>query len=623
MAIEFSYRYRGEYPLIFWLRASSRDQLLRDYVDIARYLVDNSRVGREPFVVAQVVKSWFENEEGNWLLIYDNLENVSQVHDLVPCGKTGSILFTSRDRSAIGTISDETLEVLPMSPQIAEHFLLRTIRKERSASELEKEQASKLVADLGCLPLAIEQAGGYIRATGSSIAEFSVILSKDSATLLQKKAPYQLQVRYYTNTVWSTWNITFKELEKRNTLATDILSSISYLDPYYIHDEILRSLCGSEFSEHNIQRAVDVLQQFSIVRRLQNGEIWMHQLVQTVIQGMMEQKGTAEACVRHVGHAISPYFPQCIEIRHDSAQHVLQFSQDSIPEIKYNVAHAMKCTEGMMRYNIASKEIGRIAWAASEQLFDLGLYERAEPVVESILSLCVSEDSDENDRERALVICRLGTLKLWLRKFEEATRLNEEAVILTRSKFGDRSLELAQAQHYLGFTYLQLGVPEKAVELLQEAFNRKKEILGEEHRATASTAWVIGDMYQSLGWNEKAEEAFLFCFEVRSRVLGPESDGVLDAALRLVNVYQLQDKLMEAETLLDQIAQREMDSQDQNGEEEQKPLPDRLHLLSDAYWNCREFGQAISFAEKVLEIHMATLGTGNNLRQSQTLKIRR
>src|SRR2546423_11728835 len=63
MAIEFAYRYRAEFQFVFWFRAVSRDQLLRDYAEISKYLVKDSRTGKEPFVAAHVVKTWFETNE--------------------------------------------------------------------------------------------------------------------------------------------------------------------------------------------------------------------------------------------------------------------------------------------------------------------------------------------------------------------------------------------------------------------------------------------------------------------------------------------------------------------------------------------------------------------------------
>lgn len=150
MAIEFAYRYRAEFQFVFWFRAISREQLVRDYAEISKYLVNDSRTGKEPFVAAHVVKTWFEtNEDGNWLLIYDNVENISQIHDLVPSGQGGSILFTTQDRNAIGTISDEVFDILPMDRLVAQNFLLRAIRRVRVATLFEKEQAMRC---LGIFP---------------------------------------------------------------------------------------------------------------------------------------------------------------------------------------------------------------------------------------------------------------------------------------------------------------------------------------------------------------------------------------------------------------------------------------------------------------------------------------
>lgn len=136
---------------------------------------------------------------------------------------------------------------------------------------------------LGYFPLAIDQAGGYIRATGTAVTEFIAIIAQNPLKALEIKSPYQIQVRHYTNTVSSTWSIAIRELEKRNKLAVDILSFISFLDPYYVHEQIPTALCGDEVPLEDIQRAVVVLQQFSLVRQLENG-IWVHQLLQKVVQ---------------------------------------------------------------------------------------------------------------------------------------------------------------------------------------------------------------------------------------------------------------------------------------------------------------------------------------------------
>jgi tetratricopeptide (TPR) repeat protein len=139
----------------------------------------------------------------------------------------------------------------------------------------------------------------------------------------------------------------------------------------------------------------------------------------------------------------------------------------------------------------------------------------------------------------------------------------------------------------------------------------KQDVLGNQHRDTASTAWVLGDMYEALGSNNKAEEAFAFCYDVRCKVLGPESQDALDAALRLATSYQIQGKLAEAAAFRDRISKSELEFQRKKQDDDQELLPDRLHMLSDAYWTQGNIEEAISLAHRVLEIHTAKLGIGN------------
>jgi hypothetical protein len=187
IAIEYSYQHRDEFDIIHWFRADDFETLLTSYVQLYNDASFRALTGlnlREETNLATIstrVKLWFETCEGiRWLLVIDNADNLEKpsggaasheqqrvmIANLIPRGRSGCILVTSCDRSANGQLASDGEELLVMSEDHAKAFMHKC-----SKADSESEEAVALVRDLGRLPLAIEQAGGFMRETGVTIAE--------------------------------------------------------------------------------------------------------------------------------------------------------------------------------------------------------------------------------------------------------------------------------------------------------------------------------------------------------------------------------------------------------------------------------------------------------------------
>src|SRR5205823_637335 len=99
---------------------------------------------------------WLQTHE-RWLLIFDNAASLDEVTPYLPRAGSGHILITSRypawrPRAAV-------IEVDVYQMEEAVEFLCR--RLSRTTPE-ERSGAAAVAAMLGCLPLALEQAAGYM-----------------------------------------------------------------------------------------------------------------------------------------------------------------------------------------------------------------------------------------------------------------------------------------------------------------------------------------------------------------------------------------------------------------------------------------------------------------------------
>src|SRR6185436_16001973 len=114
----------------------------------------------------QAVKAWLSREDG-WLLVFDNTDDPGLVRPYLPPTRSGGkVLLTSRGKSFAKVGIREPFRVETLKPEDAVKFLL-----ERT-SNTDAQAAAELAAELGYLPLALEQAAAYIETVGGGFAEY-------------------------------------------------------------------------------------------------------------------------------------------------------------------------------------------------------------------------------------------------------------------------------------------------------------------------------------------------------------------------------------------------------------------------------------------------------------------
>jgi hypothetical protein len=71
LAIEYAYRHRADYSVVWWVRAEQPAALAGDYAAMAAALVLPQKDAREQAVIVEAVRRWLEANTG-WLLVFDN-----------------------------------------------------------------------------------------------------------------------------------------------------------------------------------------------------------------------------------------------------------------------------------------------------------------------------------------------------------------------------------------------------------------------------------------------------------------------------------------------------------------------------------------------------------------------
>src|SRR5581483_5381024 len=125
LAIEYAYQHANDYTAIFWMSAETAESLLASYLAVAKLLdLPEKQEQGQDHIVAAVVR-WLTNHS-DWLLIFDNVEDVGLVKRFLPSNRRGALLFTSR-RRALG-MTMQALDLGKMTLEEGMHLLLKRTR---------------------------------------------------------------------------------------------------------------------------------------------------------------------------------------------------------------------------------------------------------------------------------------------------------------------------------------------------------------------------------------------------------------------------------------------------------------------------------------------------------------
>ncbi|RPB24582.1 hypothetical protein L211DRAFT_837514 [Terfezia boudieri ATCC MYA-4762] len=237
IALKFSEEHLDRFDSIFWVNASSDHTVQESFRDIADCLKVSGR-----HLVTAVKHRLASLSDYNYLLIFDNADNLSSLATYLPGGRHGNILVTSRDprtRDIVGGVNKYTFEVDKMSQADACDLLRRAaMLSPEDITEPETEKAVRAIAEkLGYLALAIDQAGAYIANT-CSIGDYLGIYEKMRPALMSSR---EFQGSGYAASVYQTWELSFGAVKAKKPAAAELLMVLGYFHYEGIPQEIFET----------------------------------------------------------------------------------------------------------------------------------------------------------------------------------------------------------------------------------------------------------------------------------------------------------------------------------------------------------------------------------------------
>ncbi|KAL7911294.1 P-loop containing nucleoside triphosphate hydrolase protein [Trichoderma velutinum] len=556
---------------VFWVHADSEATFSQDYKTIARaFDIDQQLKGEDLYAAVRDQIA----AQPEWVLILDNAddlrlfgvgqapEQTKSLFQYIPRTSPGTVLWTSRDAHITGTLvgSTRSIEVTRMKYDEAEILL-----KIAGGLEMDREEMgiTALLEELQWLPLAINQAGAYMRRTSTSAKEYKALLaqSKKRWDILKANEFDRHRRPDMPNNVLETWSISIDRLRQESEIAYNILHVLAYVANQNIPHEILTAILKRSDSslvhpsklEVEATKATTRLKEFSFlgVHKMEDGgrSYEMHKLVQEATRyGLSVWKLSVpdQASSNVQGEQ---YFSGI------AVQVILDLFPDPEPETwaqceKY-LAHAVQIGD-WANLNDQQTETSQLFRRVSHFLLDRGRWREKEFVDERSFKFhqkTWGENHPDTIRSRQRLAITYGAQG----RYKEAEALQVQGLKFQQEVLGKRDLVTIESMANLSSTYWRQGRYKEAEALQVQVLDLRREIKGERHPDTIHILAALASTYSAQGRRKEAEEIKIQVLDFRRELLGDRHPDTLYSMGSLASTYYSQRRYEEAEKLEVQV----------------------------------------------------------------------
>ncbi|HEU5382794.1 MAG TPA: FxSxx-COOH system tetratricopeptide repeat protein [Ktedonobacteraceae bacterium] len=513
VAVEYAYQHRSEYEAVLWVEAEAPTPLASSFVALADLLALPERVEeKNQSKIAAAVLRWLNRHQG-WLLIFDNVEDLVQLKPFLPASGQGTLLLTTRLHT-LGTLAQQ-VEISPMTMDEGVAFLLartgrrpvREIDGDVDAHEL--TAARELVAAMGGLPLALDQAGAYIEATGCTLAHYNRLYHEHTALLLHRRGQTGED---HPSSVASTVSFALRRVEAHSSAAAELLRLCAFLAPDAIPQELFLSESKGDaqtalaFDALRWDEALGVLRRYSLITRHTNaGLLSIHRLVQVVIQSQMDQS-TYQQWAHEAIETVNRCFPP-VELLTTWSQ-----CQRLLP-------HALACAALIEKEQVISEAAGRLLHRIGAYLLEWAQYAQAASYL-TRASLILRQVLGEHHPVVAESLNLLAELAYFQGHYLQAESLHRQALHIREQQLGPRHVETAISLNHLAAACWILGKYRQAEPLYQRALHIREEMLGRDHLDTGETLLNLAALFLDQERYSEAEPLLERSLKIFQHVLG-------------------------------------------------------------------------------------------------------
>lgn len=615
VAIHFAHQIQEQTPetSVYWVHASSKPRFEEGY----RHIAETNELPRrnDPEVdVLALVRDWLQTEEaGSWLMILDNADDINLFYPIEDNGKStaasvvggsttattdqrplaaclpkhrnGNIVVTSRSLDVAEKLTGSHKNIFQVSILDVDQGLQLLCNK--LVGECDEGVSIELLRDLDFIPLAITQAAAYInrRSPRESVKTYLTTFrdsDQNKRNLLNRDAGDLRRDETVSNSVITTWQVTFEHIRREKPSAAKLLSFMSFFNPHGIPIFVLRDYSATIAPEADTEAAnfeddLDVLRGYSLVTVTASTDLCeMHAMVQACTRIWVAASDGVEHWKRLFLRSMCKSFPNGNLETWPHCQLLLPHIEVVIEveppqeDLQYWAYLLTKCGH-FMRETGSSREAGRFhnraltvysttlgedhkytlmsGYYLAITYYDQGRYIKAEEILKTLLDkgIMISQEGDW------LIWASMYCLAL---AYEAQGRMKEAEAIYTRlvetltRMLGKEHPDTLRCLAGLASTLIEQDRANDAEGILVPVLATQKKVLGDEDVDTLSSMTQLAASYEKQGRYDEAEDIAVRVLEADTRIYGKEHHAPLLSTVRLAKVYERQGRLSAAEDIL-------------------------------------------------------------------------
>ncbi|MER5326170.1 FxSxx-COOH system tetratricopeptide repeat protein [Streptosporangium roseum] len=530
LARQYVTRHSQRYRLVWWITATSDEEIQADLASLAERvhpplleaLALSTALGVEQ--AAYWALSWLQAHD-DWLLVLDNVEDPKHVRKLLAQLRNGHIVITTR-RQVAWPAEVTRLPLHLLAKDAATELIALT--SERAIDPRERSAFEAIAAELGYLPLALEQAGSYIRESQISPSEYLSLLTAHAAHMYAASSEGGAAER----TIARLWRIHLDAISERNTYAVHLLRVLAC----YASDNIPREILGTDEHRPMVLDALRLLASYSLIT-LDEKIVSVHRLIQAVVAAEDETRSTLRedsAPELALSWLAAAWIVTMEMPSRDSVAHQRALS----PHIESLTRHHAITTNFHDHNHL-------FALAAHHEL-DQGNYRRAH----ALATYAIAVTTAVLDPEHSFTLKIRSNLASALRRlgrFIEAEKEYREIWQIQIRDLGEDHPDTLTSRSNLALVLGRSGQLREAEKEHRAIWQARIKTLGEEHPETLMNRINLASTLRSLGRFKEAEKHARAVCQAQIRVLGKNHPNTLISRSNLVDVLRDLGQLEEAE----------------------------------------------------------------------------